>query len=211
VAWSGVNEATLLNVHLAHVTIPTVLIASSGDRAIPTALVRRAYESVSSADKALFEMNNAAHVSITSGFCPAVQSAGAIVLANPRAFLEARLLRNRFTPGLDGPVQDFCEYSDFTVPTDITSLVKRFEEFEITPLSVPRTLSAGDVVRVANELTVSFLNVVLKGCGHFSNGGYLNPEFMLKKEPNAVLAAEATYQASNQQNSNGCADLDEND
>jgi hypothetical protein len=50
---------------------------------------------------------------------------------------------------------------------------------------------------------VSFFNVVLKECGHFSDGGYLNPQFMLKKEANAVLAAEATYLPSDQDNGAG--------
>jgi hypothetical protein len=162
---------------------------------------------VSSADKALFEMNNAVHLSVTSGFCPAVQSAGAIVLANPRAFLDERLLRNRLTPSVNGTAQDFCDYSDFTMPTDITGLVPFYSGFTVTPTNVPRTLSAHDVVRVANELSVSFFKIVLKGCGHFDRG-YLNPRFMLEKEANAVLAAEATYHPSDQDNDDDCADID---
>jgi hypothetical protein len=67
------------------------------------------------------------------------------------------------------------------------------------------------LVRVANELMVSFFNVVLKRCGHFSDGGYLNPRFMLKKEPDAVLRAEATYGPSDQDNTTGCPDLGEID
>jgi hypothetical protein len=57
-------------------------------------------------------------------------------------------------------------------------------------------------------LTVSFFKVVLKGCGRFSDRGYLNPQFMLKKEANAVLAAEATYGSGVQDSGDGCANLD---
>lgn len=72
VAWSGAPLSNLLHLDLADVTIPTVLITSSGDRAIPAAVMRQAYDRLSSADKALFEMNNAVHLSVTCGFCPAV-------------------------------------------------------------------------------------------------------------------------------------------
>jgi len=179
-------------VDLAAVTTPTVLIASSGDIAVPTTDARAAYAVLPSADKALFEMNNAAHLSITSDVCAAVQSAGGIVVDNPIAFLDQRLLINRLT-SVESRAYEFCNYSDFTTPTDIREQVESLSGYKITADNVPKSLSADDVVRVTTELSVSFFNVVLKGCGHFSDGGYLNPEFMLKKEPHAVLAAEATY------------------
>jgi len=210
VGWSGAQPSILFNLDLANVTIPAVVITSSGDQAVPAAVMQQAYSMLSSADKALFEMNNAVHLSVTSGFCPAVQSAGAIVLANPRAFLDQRTLLNRLTESVNGPAYDFCNYSDFTTPIDIRSLVQSIGGFAVTPTNVPRSLSADDVVRVANELTVSFFNVVLKGCGHFSDGGYLNPEFMLKKERNAVLAAEATYVPSDQHKTTACDPSEKN-
>jgi hypothetical protein len=77
----------------------------------------------------------------------------------------------------------------------ITIVTQSIGGFTVTPTNVPRTLSVHDVVRVANELMVSLFKFVLKGCGHVPNRGYLNPRFMLKKEPNAVLAAEATFQS----------------
>jgi predicted dienelactone hydrolase len=198
VTWSAGARNTLLDVNLAAVTTPTLLIASSGDLAVATAVAEEVYELISSADKAVFELNNAGHLSITSGFCPAVQSAGSILLrsrenGSPLPFLDERILINRFRSSLDGAAYGFCDYSDFTTPTDITTLVQEFGGFSVTPTSVPTTLGADDVVRVTSQLSVSFFNVVLKGDGHFSDGGYLNPEFMLKNEPHAVRCAKATY------------------
>ena len=167
---------------------------------------------LSSKDKALFELKNAAHLSITSGLCRAIQSAGSRVLDNPRAFLDERLLMNRLNPlPAADPAYEYCDYADFTKPTDITALVQRFGAFSVTPTNVPTTLSADDVVRVTSQLSVSFFNVVLKGCGHFSDGGYLNPHFMLQKEPDAVLSAEATYLPSDSSSRDVPPDCSKND
>jgi predicted dienelactone hydrolase len=192
VTWSAGARDILFNVDLAAITTPTVLIASSGDVAVPAADARAAYAMLPTADKALFEMNNAAHLSVTSGVCAAVQSAGSIVVDNALAFLDQRLLINRLT-SVESRAYEFCDYSDFTTPTDIREQVESLSGYKVTADNVPKSLSADDVVRVTTELSVSFFNVVLKDCGHFSDGGYLNPEFMLKKEAHAVLAAEATY------------------
>jgi dienelactone hydrolase len=216
VTWSAGARNTLLDLNLTKVTTPSLLIASSGDVAVQTAVAEEVYDLISSPDKALFELRDAAHLSITSGFCPAVQSAGSVLLKSredgtPLPFLDERLLINRFRSSGDGAAYQFCDYADFTTPTDIITLVREFGGFSVTPTSVPTTLGADDVVRVTTQLSVSFFNVVLKGDGHFSDGGYLNPEFMLKKEAHAVRCAKATYLPSDRSGRNVPPNCAEND
>jgi hypothetical protein len=184
---------------------PAVFVTSTGDMLVPAADMKRAYDRMPTQEKAIFQLNNATHGSIRSNTCAQMQSAGAIRLTNPRAFLETDRLNLLLGAGAvqTGTAYTYCEYSSFSTPVDITQLVASIGGLLPTPTNVPTQLSTVDCVRATDELLLSFLHVVLNPSGNtnFSDGGFLDPRYALSHEP-ALITAEATYLRSEQDHGN---------
>jgi dienelactone hydrolase len=196
-AWSGGRVPIMFPVDIARIDIPAILVTSTGDQLIPASLMKQAYDLMPSQNKGLFQLDNAVHLAVGSDLCDQMQAAGAIRLTNPRAFMENAYMNFMLRNPVSGTAYNFCDYSAFSTPTDITGLAQSIGGVLPTPTNVPNQLSVNDVVRATSKLTLSFFRVVLSSSGkaNFSEGGFLNPQFALRHEP-ALATAEATYMPS---------------
>ncbi|HMO45673.1 MAG TPA: hypothetical protein PKB14_06535 [Rubrivivax sp.] len=193
-SWSAGLAPVVLPIDLNKVELPAVLVTSSGDAGVPAALLKQYYDSMPSKNKGLYQLDNAVHLSGGSNFCNEMQAAAAIAQANPRAFMEYPFLAMLFLYPYAGTAYDYCDYSHFTTPTDVTAFVQAYAGTLPTPESVPNKLSTHDVVRATQRLLLTFLDNVLSHNGKtkFWKEGFLDPEYALENEP-ALLTAEASF------------------
>ena len=198
-AWAGGQPPVMDPIDTNRIERPAVFMTSSGDKLVPAANMKAAYDKMPTHQKAIFQLNNATHNSAGSNKCAQMQAAGAIRTGNPRAFLEESRLSTMLSGLIAGTAYTFCEYPHFTTPVDIRAIVTTIGGITPTPTNVPSQLSVSDVQRATMEVLLPFLHVVLNPSGkiNFSDGGFLNPRFALKHEP-AFLSAEATYLPSEQ-------------
>jgi dienelactone hydrolase len=212
-AWAGGTPIVMGPVDVHLIDRPAFFVTSTGDQLIPAADMKSAYNEMPTRDKAIFQLNNATHGSIRSNTCAEMQSAGAVQVSNlalnppqpTRAFLEINRLNSLLSASAvpTGTAYTYCEYSSFTTPVDITGLRSSIPSLLPMPPHVPTQLSTVDCVRATDELLLSFLHVVLNPSGgaHFSDGGFLNPQFALGHET-AFATAEAAYLPSEQDHDN---------
>ncbi len=175
---SGGTLAASLQPNLSDIRIPTLIVAGGRDLNSPLLTVNRPmYDQIGcpagqsgcanpSSDKTLLVLPDAHHRTFLSTFCDQVQAAGAIITPpNPRAILDAHTFNSVVTNNVSGRAVDYCTYSTFTSPEDITALVNAATTpagFTITAQNVPTTgLSQETVTQLMADKAVEFFTTKL--------------------------------------------------
>ena len=127
------------------------------DATSPPAVSKFAYDNISSVDKRYVEIPNAHHRTFDSTYCDQAQSSGAIVTADPTRMVDKHTFDLMATHPTSGRTQDYCPYSAFTSPTDVTGLLFAANGFAVTPTNVPTTgLTVDTVKQQVAELAIEF-------------------------------------------------------
>ena len=116
-------QALASQVSLANVKTPALLVAGALDATSPPSVSKFAYDNISSVDKRYVEIPNAHHRTFDSTYCDQAQSSGAIATADPTRRLDKHTFDLMATHPTSGRTQDYCPYSAFTSPTDVTGLL----------------------------------------------------------------------------------------
>ena len=144
-------------VSLTNVKTPALLAAGAFDATSPPSVSMFAYHSISSADKRYVEIPNAHHRTFDSTYCDQAQSSGAIATADPTRRLDKHTFDLLATHPTSGQTQDYCPYSAFTSPTDVTGLLFEANRFAVTPTNVPTTgLTVDTVKQQVADLAIEF-------------------------------------------------------
>src|SRR4051812_12688071 len=150
-------QTLVSQVSLANVKIPALLVAGALDATSPPSVSKFAYDNISSVDKRYVEIPNAHHRTFDSTYCDQAQSSGAIATADPTRRLDKHTFDLLATHPTSGRTQDYCPYSAFTSPTDVTALLFAANGFTATPTNVPTTGLTVDTVRQqVADLAVDF-------------------------------------------------------
>ena len=210
---SQAMPALILNLDLDKIpeTVPVVLVVGGNDSQ-PTSLLETVFTNMTEVqDKAFIVIKNAHHRHFTSGFCPQVQAAGSVVLADltRQAILDRRTLDISMLPSLPtGTTLQVCGFDYFTQPIDIRSLISDATVppgFVITPDSVPTSgLDPLEANRLIGGIAITFFDSVVKAlrhqeqpcadgpCANARFNRLLSDKFILKKEPNVSTAVTLT-------------------
>ncbi len=140
-------QALASQVSLANVKVPTLLVAGALDATSPPSVSKYAYDNISSVDKRYVEIPNAHHRTFDSTYCDQAQSSGAIATADPTRRVDKHTFDLMATHPTSGRTQDYCPYSAFTSPTDVTGLLFAANGFAVTPTNVPTTGLTVDTVK----------------------------------------------------------------
>jgi predicted dienelactone hydrolase len=195
-------QALAQQVSLANVKAPALLAAGSRDATSPPAVSKYAYDNISSADKRYVEIENAHHRTFDSTYCDQAQRSGAIVTADPTRRLDKHTFDLMATHPTSGRTQDYCPYSTFTSPTDITGLLFAANGFTVTPTNVPTTgLSVDPVTQQVADLAVEFFAAKLARAASGGVSGMVPATLSLTLGPTASFGAftpgvDRTYDAS---------------
>jgi predicted dienelactone hydrolase len=155
-------QAIASQISLANVKVPALLAAGLLDATSPPAVSKFAYDNISSVDKRYLEIPNAHHRTFDSTYCDQAQAAGAIVKGDPARMVDKHTFDLLATHPTSGRTQDFCPYSAFTSPTDITALLQAANGFAVTPANVPTTgLTVDPVKQQVADLAVEFFTAKL--------------------------------------------------
>ena len=150
-------QALTSQVSLGNVKVPALLAAGLLDATSPPAVSKFAYDNISSVDKRYLEIPNAHHRTFDSTYCDQAQATGAIVKADPTRMVDKHTFDLMATHPTSGRTQDYCPYSAFTSPTDITGLLLSANGFAVTPTNVPTTgLTVDTVKQQVADLAVEF-------------------------------------------------------
>ena len=206
---SQAMPALILNIDLEEISVPMVIVVGGNDSQ-PTTVGETVFTRTGSQDKAFIVIKNAHHRHFASGFCPQVQAAGSVVLANPtRAILDRNTLDLSMHPALPtGTTLQVCGFDYFTRPFDIRSLISDSTVppgFVITPDTVPTSgLEPLEANRLISGIAVTFFDSVIKAlrhqeppcadvpCANVRFNRLLSDKFILKKEPNIATAVILT-------------------
>ena len=110
------------------------------DNTSPQAVSEDAFERIATRRKVFIAIENATHRSFDSTYCDQTQAAGAIAQAEPgRAILDLHTIEGIVTAPTSGKAMDYCPFSTFTNPTDISGLVASLTGFNVTRDNVPTT------------------------------------------------------------------------
>ena len=144
-------------VSLANVKVPTLLVAGALDATSPPSVSKYAYDNISSVDKRYVEIPNAHHRTFDSTYCDQAQSSGAIATADPTRRVDKHTFDLMATHPTSGRTQDFCPYSAFTSPADVTGLLFAANGFAVTPTNVPTTgLTIDTATQQVADMAVEF-------------------------------------------------------
>ncbi len=150
-------QALAGQVSLTNVKAPALLAAGALDATSPPSVSKFAYDTISSVDKRYVEIPNAHHRTFDSTYCDQAQSSGAIATADPTRRLDKHTFDLMATHPTSGRTQDYCPYSAFTSPTDVTGLLFAANGFAVTPTNVPTTgLTVDTVKQHVAELAIEF-------------------------------------------------------
>ena len=189
-------------VSLASVKVPALLAAGTLDATSPPAVSKFAYDNISSADKRYVEIPNAHHRTFDSTYCDQAQWAGAIAMADPARRLDKHTFDLMATHPSSGRTQDYCPYSAFSSPTDITGLLFAANGFTVTPTNVPTTgLTVDTVKQQVADLATEFFAAKLARAAGGSVNGTVPATLSLTLGPAATFGAftpgiEHTYDAA---------------
>ncbi len=218
---SGGTMAASLQANLTDIRIPTLIVAGGRDLNSPQPVNQAMYNQIGcpvvnptnppgcanpSNDKRFLVLPDAHHRTFLSTFCDQVQAAGAVINPpNPRAILDAHTFNAVVTNNVSGRAVDYCTYSTFTSPEDITALVNAATlpaGFTITAQNVPTTGLSQDKVTqdMANE-AVDFFTTKLAHVVGGDVGGTVPATLSLTLGPAASFGAftpgvDGTYTAS---------------
>ncbi len=124
-------------VSLANVKVPALLVAGLLDATSPPSVSEYAYFNISSVDKSYVTIPKAHHRTFDSTYCDQAQAAGSIFKADPTRRLDKHTFDLMAMHLTSGQVQDYCPYSTFTSPVDITEQLRLANGFVVTPTNVP--------------------------------------------------------------------------
>ena len=156
-------QAFTNQISLTNIKIPTLLIAGSRDATSPPSVSFYAYDKIpSSVDKRYLLIPDAYHRTFDSTYCDQAQAAGAIFKADPDRKLDQHTFDLMATHPSSGQMQNYCPYSTFTTPVDITELLRTANGFVVTPTNVPFNGVPVDAVKQQMaELAVEFFTAKL--------------------------------------------------
>jgi hypothetical protein len=134
----SIGAQTLIQqISLTNVKVPALFAAGLLDGTSPPAFSKFAHDNISSVDRRYVEIPKAHHRTFDSTYCDQAQAAGAIATADPARRLDEHTFRLMATHATSGQIQDFCPYSTFTSPVDVTTLLRNLNGFVVTPTNVP--------------------------------------------------------------------------
>jgi predicted dienelactone hydrolase len=177
--------------NLANVTVPALLVRGMKDTNPPNAptVSQNAFNSISSADKRLVDVQNGTHRTFDSTYCAQMQSAGAAFDTDGDGVVEApevtstRPILDRHTvaliaasapAGISGKAVHYCAGDFFTNPVNITALIASTPGGEFPPTvgpicastSIPCTgLDTDELKQHMTQLAVDFFGVRLEQDG----------------------------------------------
>jgi hypothetical protein len=144
-------------VSLANVKTPAFLVAGSLDATSPPSVSKYAFDSISSVDKRYLVIENAHHRTFDSTYCDQAQAAGASFKADPTRRVDKHTFDLMAQHLTSGQIQNYCPYSTFTSPVDITTQLRDANTFVVTPTDVPTTgLTVDTATKQVADLAVEF-------------------------------------------------------
>jgi hypothetical protein len=121
-----------------------------------------AFDTISSADKRYLVIEDAHHRTFDSTYCDQAQAAGAIFKADPTRRLDQHTFDLMARHPTSGQIQDYCPYSTFTSPVDITAQLQTANGFVVTPANVPTTgLTVDTATQHVADLAIEFFGAKL--------------------------------------------------
>ena len=181
-------QALASQVSLTNVKTPALLAAGALDATSPPSVSKFAYDTISSVDKRYVEIPNAHHRTFDSTYCDQAQSSGAIATADPTRRLDKHTFDLMATHPTSGRTQDYCPYSAFTSPADVTGLLFAANGFAVTPTNVPTTgLTVDTVKQQVADLAVEFFAAKLARAASGGVSGTVPATLSLTLGPAASL------------------------
>jgi predicted dienelactone hydrolase len=155
-------QALAEQVSLTNVKVPAFLLAGSRDATSPPTVSLYAFDNISSVDRRYLEIPDAWHRTFDSTYCDQAQMSGAIVTADPTRMMDEHTFRLMATHPSSGQLQNYCPYSAFTNPVDVTALLQQKNGFVVTPTNVPfNGVSVDPVTRQVADLAIEFFGAKL--------------------------------------------------
>jgi predicted dienelactone hydrolase len=149
-------------VSLANVKTPALLVAGLLDATSPPSVSLHAFENISSVDKQYVGIPKAHHRTFDSTYCDQAQASGAIATADPTRKLDEHTFRLMATHATSGQIQDYCPYSTFTNPVDVTTLLRNLNGFVVTPTNVPWAgLTVDAATKQVADMAIEFFGAKL--------------------------------------------------
>jgi hypothetical protein len=149
-------------VSLANVKVPALLVAGLLDGTSPPSVSEYAYNNISSVDKRYVTIPKAHHRTFDSTYCDQAQAAGSIFKADPTRRLDKHTFDLMAMHLTSGQVQDYCPYSTFTNPVDITEQLRLANGFVVTPTNVPFAgLTVDTATKQVADMAIEFFGAKL--------------------------------------------------
>jgi predicted dienelactone hydrolase len=147
---------------LTNVKTPALFAAGLLDATSPPSVSKYAYDNISSVDKHYVEIPQAHHRTFDSTFCDQAQSSGAIFKADSDRKVDKHTFDLMAQHPTSGRVQDYCAYSTFTTPVDITAQLQASNGFVATAANTPTTgLSVDPVTQQVADMAIEFFGAKL--------------------------------------------------
>ena len=105
----------------------------SRDATSPPSVSLYAFNNISSVDKRYLLIPDAYHRTFDSTYCDQAQASGAIFKADPDRKVDQHTFNLMATHPTSGQLQNYCPYSAFTTPVDITAQLQGANGFVVTP------------------------------------------------------------------------------
>ena len=155
-------QALVNQISLSNVKAPALLVAGTLDGTSPPSISKFAYDNISSVDKRYLEISNAHHRTFDSTYCDQAQASGAIVKADPTRMVDKHTFDLMATHPTSGRTQDYCPFSAFTTPVDITALLQSANGFAATAANTPTSgVTVDPVKQQVADLAVEFFGAKL--------------------------------------------------
>jgi len=149
-------------VALTNVKTPALLVAGLRDATSPPAVSKYAFTNISSVDKRYLEIPDAWHRTFDSTYCDQAQAAGAIFKADPDRKVDQHTFNLMATHPSSGRIQNYCPYSTFTTPVDITEQLRNANTFVVTPTNVPfEGVPVDPITQQVADLAIEFFGAKL--------------------------------------------------
>ncbi len=149
-------------VSLTNVKTPALLVAGLRDATSPPSVSKYAFTNISSVDKRYLEITDAWHRTFDSTYCDQAQAAGAIFKADPDRKMDQHTFNLMATHPSSGQIQNYCPYSTFTTPVDITVQLRNANTFVVTPTNVPfNGVPVDPVTKQVADLAIEFFGAKL--------------------------------------------------
>ncbi len=196
-------QALAEQVSLTNVKTPTFLVAGLRDATSPPSVSKYAINTIpSSVDKRYLEIPDAWHRTFDSTYCDQAQASGAIFKADPDRRLDKHTFDLMATHPTSGRTQNYCPYSTFSTPVDITEQLRLANTFVVTPTNVPfEGVPVDPVTQQVADLAIEFFGAKLARAASGGVSGTVPATLSLTLGPAPNLGAfipgvAGTYTAS---------------